>query len=322
MLRAVRGGLLFGLLGSAAMPALADYVTVISFGGANKQAQEAAFYKPFKEVTGNAVVHGSYNGDLAKLKRMVEISHVSWDVVEVEAPELARGCEEGLFMKLDPKTLGNTADFVPGAVQPCGVGIFVWTTLLAYNQSKLQGTPSSWADFWDTKKFPGKRGLRWGAKYSLEFALMADGVAPKDVYKVLATNDGVDRAFRKLDELKPNINWWKSGQDPVRDLADGTVVMSSAYNGGSPPRRPSRRASAWSGRAASTTSTSGRCPRACSRRNWPSSSSTSPASRSSRRPSPRTSPTGRPTARPWNCWRRTWPPTCPPRRRTSPTPWA
>lgn len=231
MLRAVRGGLLFGLLGSAAMPALADYVTVISFGGANKEAQEAAFYKPFKEVTGNAVVHGSYNGDLAKLKRMVEISHVSWDVVEVEAPELARGCEEGLFMKLDPKTLGNTADFVPGAVQPCGVGIFVWTTLLAYNQSKLQGTPSSWADFWDTKKFPGKRGLRWGAKYSLEFALMADGVAPKDVYKVLATDDGVDRAFRKLDELKPNINWWKSGQDPVRDLADGTVVMSSAYNG-------------------------------------------------------------------------------------------
>ncbi|RFQ27227.1 ABC transporter substrate-binding protein [Pseudomonas sp. ATCC 13867] len=231
MLRAVRGGLLFGLLGSVAMPALADYVTVISFGGANKEAQEAAFYKPFKDVTGNAVVHGSYNGDLAKLKRMVEISHVSWDVVEVEAPELVRGCEEGLFMKLDPKTLGNIADFVPGAVQPCGVGIFVWTTLLAYNQSKLQGTPSNWADFWDTKKFPGKRGLRWGAKYSLEFALMADGVAPKDVYEVLSTDEGVDRAFRKLDELKPNIKWWKSGQDPVRDLADGSVVMSSAYNG-------------------------------------------------------------------------------------------
>jgi len=231
MLRAVRGGLLFGLLGSVALPALADYVTVISFGGANKEAQEAAFYKPFKTATDTAVVHGSYNGDLAKLKRMVEISHVSWDVVEVEAPELTRGCEEGLFMKLDAKAVGNAADFVPGAVQPCGVGIFVWTTLLAYNQNKVQGTPNSWADFWDVKKYPGKRGLRWGAKYSLEFALMADGVAPKDVYKVLSTGEGVDRAFRKLDELKPNINWWKSGQDPVRDLADGTVVMSSAYNG-------------------------------------------------------------------------------------------
>lgn len=231
MLRAVRGGLLFGLLGSIAMPVLADYVTVISFGGANKDAQEAAFYKPFKEATDTAVVHGSYNGDLDKLKRMVEMSHVSWDVVEVEAPELARGCEEGLFMKLDAKTVGNPADFVPGAVQPCGVGIFVWTTLLAYNQNKVQGTPSGWADFWDVKKYPGKRGLRWGAKFSLEFALMADGVEPKDVYKVLSTDEGVDRAFRKLDELKPYIAWWKSGQDPVRDLADGSVVMSSAYNG-------------------------------------------------------------------------------------------
>ncbi|SDI29874.1 ABC transporter substrate-binding protein [Pseudomonas panipatensis] len=231
MLRAVTGGLLFGLLGSVAMPAAADYVTVISFGGANKAAQETAFYKPFKEATGNAVVHGSYNGDLDKLKRMVEVSHVSWDVVEVEAPELARGCQEGLFEKLDQRLIGDPADFVPGAVQPCGVGIFVWTTLLAYNQDKVQGKPASWADFWDVKKYPGKRGLRWGAKYSLEFALMADGVAAKDVYQVLGTQAGVDRAFHKLDELKPYIHWWKSGQDPVRDLADGTVVMSSAYNG-------------------------------------------------------------------------------------------
>lgn len=202
MLPAMRTGLLCALLGVTA-PAWAEYVTVISFGGANKEAQETAFYKPFKSATGNRVVHGSYNGDLAKLKRMVEISHVSWDVVEVEAPELARGCEEGLFEKLDMAKVGDPADFVPGAVQPCGVGIFVWTTLLAYNPGKVAGSPQGWADFWDVKKFPGKRGLRWGAKYSLEFALMADGVAPKDVYQTLATPAGVERAFRKLDELKP-----------------------------------------------------------------------------------------------------------------------
>lgn len=176
MLPAMRTGLLCALLG-VTVPAWAEYVTVISFGGANKEAQETAFYKPFKSATGNRVVHGSYNGDLAKLKRMVEISHVSWDVVEVEAPELARGCEEGLFEKLDMAKVGDPADFVPGAVQPCGVGIFVWTTLLAYNPGKVAGSPQGWADFWDVKKFPGKRGLRWGAKYSLEFALMADGVA-------------------------------------------------------------------------------------------------------------------------------------------------
>jgi putative spermidine/putrescine transport system substrate-binding protein len=79
---------------------------------------------------------------------------------------------------------GKTEDYVKGAIQPCGVGFFVWSTVLAYNADKLASAPTSWADFWDTKKFPGKRGLRKGAKYTLEFALMADGVAPKDVYKV------------------------------------------------------------------------------------------------------------------------------------------
>ncbi|MGU2528927.1 polyamine ABC transporter substrate-binding protein [Pseudomonas aeruginosa] len=226
----MRTGLLCALLGVTA-PAWAEYVTVISFGGANKEAQETAFYKPFKSATGNRVVHGSYNGDLGKLKRMVEISHVSWDVVEVEAPELARGCEEGLFEKLDMAKVGDPADFVPGAVQPCGVGIFVWTTLLAYNPGKVAGSPQGWADFWDVKKFPGKRGLRWGAKYSLEFALMADGVAPKDVYGVLATKEGQDRAFKKLDEIKSSIQWWEAGAQPPQYLASGDVVMSSAYNG-------------------------------------------------------------------------------------------
>lgn len=230
MLPAMRTGLLCALLGVTA-PAWAEYVTVISFGGANKEAQETAFYKPFKSATGNRVVHGSYNGDLGKLKRMVEISHVSWDVVEVEAPELARGCEEGLFEKLDMAKVGDPADFVPGAVQPCGVGIFVWTTLLAYNPGKVAGSPQGWADFWDVKKFPGKRGLRWGAKYSLEFALMADGVAPKDVYGVLATKEGQDRAFKKLDEIKSSIQWWEAGAQPPQYLASGDVVMSSAYNG-------------------------------------------------------------------------------------------
>jgi len=216
---------------AAAMPAHADYVTVISFGGANKEAQRTAFYEPFKKATGTAVVHGSYNGDLAKLRKMVQMSHVSWDVVEVEAPELARGCDEGLFERFDASLLGDAADFLPGAVQPCGVGIFVWSTVLAYNGGKLAGTPQGWADFWDTKRFPGKRALRWGAKFNLEFALMADGVPAKDVYRVLATAEGQDRAFRKLEELKPQLHWWKTGVEPIRLLSDGRVVMSSAYNG-------------------------------------------------------------------------------------------
>jgi putative spermidine/putrescine transport system substrate-binding protein len=60
---------------------------------------------------------------------------------------------------------------------------------------------------------------------------MADGVAPKDVYKVLSTPEGVDRAFKKLDQLKPNIQWWEAGAQHPQMLAAGDVVMSTAYNG-------------------------------------------------------------------------------------------
>ncbi|MDO9624220.1 MAG: ABC transporter substrate-binding protein [Pseudomonas sp.] len=214
-----------------AVPAMAVDLTAISFGGASKVAQVKAFYDPFEAKTGNKILAGEYNGEMAKVKAMVDTNSVSWNLLEVESPELARGCDEGLFEPLDPALFGNPDDFIDGAIQPCGVGFFVWSTVLAYNADKLSAAPTGWVDFWDVEKFPGKRGLRKGAKYTLEFALMADGVAPTDVYKVLATREGVDRAFRKLDELKPNIQWWEAGAQPPQYLVSGDVVMSSAYNG-------------------------------------------------------------------------------------------
>lgn len=230
MEKAVKSLSLAVLAACCATAATAGDLTVISFGGANKAAQEKAYYAPFTRATGIRVVGGEYNGEMAKVKAMVDTRSVSWDVLEVESPELARGCDEGLFEKLDYSKL-NKGDFVPGAVQSCGIGIFVWSTVLAYNGDRLKAAPASWKDFWDVKKFPGKRGLRKGAKYTLEIALMADGVAPKDVYKVLATPAGQDRAFKMLDRLKPNIQWWEAGAQPPQYLVSGDVVMSSAYNG-------------------------------------------------------------------------------------------
>ena len=214
----------------AAGSASAD-ITVISFGGANQKAQAKAFYEPFDKSGAGKVLPGEYNGEQAKIKAMVEAANVTWDVVEVESPELVRGCEEGLYEKLDYSKIGPKADFLPKAVSNCGIGIFVWSTAIAYNADKLKTGPTSWADFWDVKKFPGKRGLRKGAKFTLEFALLADGVAPADVYKVLGTKAGVERAFKKLDQIKGDIQWWEAGAQPPQLLASGDVVMSSVYNG-------------------------------------------------------------------------------------------
>jgi putative spermidine/putrescine transport system substrate-binding protein len=100
---------------------------------------------------------------------------------------------------------------------------------LAYDADKVKGAPKSWADFWDLKKYPGKRGRRRSAKYTLEIALLADSVAPADVYKILATKQGVDRAFSKLDQIKRDIVWWQAAAEPALFLTDGIFVMTSAY---------------------------------------------------------------------------------------------
>ena len=214
-----------------ALPSFAQQqITVVNFGGANANAQKKAFYEPY-EKAGNKLVAVEYNGEQAKIKAMVEAKKVTWDVVEVESPDAARGCDEGLFEKLDYSKLVDKADLLPAAVNECAVGIFVWSTVMAYNGDKLKDAPVTWADFWDTKKFPGKRGMRKGARYNLEFALMADGVKPADVYKVLATKDGADRAFKKMTELKPNIQWWEAGAQPPQFLVAGDVAMTTAFSG-------------------------------------------------------------------------------------------
>lgn len=218
-------------LSAIALPALAQtQITVVNFGGANANAQKKAYYEPI-EKSGIKVVAVEYNGEQAKIKAMVETKKVTWDVVEVESPDVARGCDEGLFEKLDYSKIGDKADFNPAAITDCGIGVFVWSTVMAYNGDKLKDGPKTWADFWDVKKFPGKRGMRKGARYNLEFALMADGVKPADVYKVLATKDGAARAFKKLSELKPNIQWWEAGAQPPQFLVAGDVAMTTVYNG-------------------------------------------------------------------------------------------
>lgn len=216
-------------LSTLSAPLLADPLTVISFGGLNKTAQEEAFYAPFQKHFSQEIRAGEYNGEMAKIKVMADTGKVSWDVVEVESAELERGCEEGLFEPLDHSLLGDPAQYVDGSLSNCGVGIFIWSTAIAYNGKSLKDAPGSWADFWDTQRFPGKRALRKSAKFTLEIALLADGVPADQLSNRLRTEAGINQAFHKLDQIKPYIQWWESGAQPMQWLAAGDVVMTSVY---------------------------------------------------------------------------------------------
>jgi len=218
-------------LALAVNAAAARDLTVVSWGGNFQDAQRKIFFEPFSKVLGKPVLDESWDGGIGVITAKVKAGAPNWDAVQVEAEELALGCADGLYEKIDWDKMGGKDLYFESAVSDCGVGHIVWSTALSYDADKLKTAPTSWADFWDTEKFPGKRGFRRGPKYALEFALMADGVAPKEVYDVLGTPEGVDRAFAKLDELKPNIVWWESGAQPLQLLSSGEVVMTSAYNG-------------------------------------------------------------------------------------------
>jgi len=211
--------------------AWAAQLTVINYGGALADAQQAAFVEPFKKETGIDVVASSYSGEQAKVKAMVDAGQVTWDVVEVESSDLGRGCADGLYEHIDWSAITNKPQLAKGTVTRCGVGLFAWATAFAYNSNLLNTAPQGWKDFWDVARFPGKRGMRKSARGNLEFALMADGVAPADVYKTLSTKAGVDRAFKKLDELRPNIQWWDAGAQPAQFLVSGDVAMSTTFSG-------------------------------------------------------------------------------------------
>ncbi|WP_027856953.1 ABC transporter substrate-binding protein [Marinobacterium jannaschii] len=206
-------------------------LTVVAFGGASQEAQRQVFFKPYEQRSGIRISEQSYNGGLSDVKTMIENNNVRWDVIQMEDPDLISGCKKGYFEPINWSRLGGQQQFLPSAVSRCGVGHIVWSTVLSYDKQRFPAGPSGWSDFWDTQRFPGNRGMRQGPRGNLEYALMADGVPPEKVYVYLETKTGQDRAFAKLDQLKPYIKWWKSGSQPPQWLENGEVAMTTAYNG-------------------------------------------------------------------------------------------
>ena len=178
---------------------------VCSYGGSYQESQRKAIFEPFMEKTGIKIIEAS-GPDIAKVKAQVDTGSYEWDVADLETRHVARGELENLLEPIDTNVV-NLADIDSKAIRKAAVGNIFWTTSLAYNKEAVgDGTPAaSWADFWDVKKFPGPRALQDQAPFNLEFALLADGVPMDKIYPI-----DLDRAFKKMDEIKEHITvWWK-----------------------------------------------------------------------------------------------------------------
>ncbi len=230
-----RRSLLGTAIAAAALPLgarrarAAEELTVVSWGGAFQDAQSKALFQPAAKALGITVKEETYSG-LAELRLRAKSGAVTWDVVSSGSGTSARAGVEGLLEKLDYHVI-DVKDFIPGTYADYYIGGDAFATVAAWNTKTYgQAGPQSWADFWDAKKFPGTRAYR--NTVTLEPALMADGVPPDQVYAVLSAPGGIDRAIRKMQELKPHVAvWWSSGAQSAQLMKDGAVDMVAGWNG-------------------------------------------------------------------------------------------
>jgi putative spermidine/putrescine transport system substrate-binding protein len=231
--RSLIAGSLFAAISATAWAAEVT-ITISGSGGTLTDVQKAIYQDPFSAKTGIGVNNIATTNRVSALKAMKMTGKAQWDVTELSGPEYQQAVNAGYLEAVD-WSLVDPQNKLPAIARPkYGLAAGSYSTILGVRTDKLPAGKqmTSWKDFWDVKTFPGPRALQKGALDNLEFALLADGVAKEDVYKVLLADGGIDRAFKKLDEIKPYITaWWTTGAQPVQMLANGEVFYTSAWNG-------------------------------------------------------------------------------------------
>ena len=223
-------------------------VVMVSWGGAYTESQKLGYGDPAAKKLGIPIDWVDYSGGLSEIKAQIAAGAITWDVIDLYAMDTIIGCDEGLFVEFDfdkdfpPAPDGTPAseDFFTTMPSKCAVGNILYSWTYAYHDEKIGSKkPKKIKDFFNTKKWPGKRGIYKSAMHNLEIALAADGVKPRQggskIYEILETDAGLDRAFNKIKELctdpKGGCVFWSAGAKPPELLMQGEVVMATGWNG-------------------------------------------------------------------------------------------
>ena len=200
-------------------------VTFASWGGAFQDALRKTMLEPATKKLGITLKEDTTNG-IQDVRAQITAGKVAWDVTEQELPTCETLKRDGMLEPLDYSVIKT--DGVPKElINSHYVGFINFTKVIAYRKDKFgDNGPKTWADFWDIKKFPGKRSMHGRVNYNLEAALLADGVPAANVYKLLATKEGQERAWKKLAEIAPHVTvWYRGGSQSAQLLRDGEVDM-------------------------------------------------------------------------------------------------
>lgn len=194
--------------------------------GAMNTVLQDVLWKPYGQESRERIVTAPWNGVLTSLEPVDLAKRAgNWSLMLVEEDSAQTGCANGLFQSIPATT--ESAGPTPDTATSCAAPALSLDFALTWDKSRFQGTPG-WADFWDVARHPGKRGLRLDPRGTLEAALLADGVPPDLVYRELDSQGGLDRAFRRLSQLRPYIAWWRTPAEAMRILTSGAALMGMA----------------------------------------------------------------------------------------------
>jgi putative spermidine/putrescine transport system substrate-binding protein len=198
------------------VPPKPDRIVVNASGGAMNNIFRRSYFAAFERRHGIRVVDTS-PVNFGKLRAMVESGNPEWTVTEIGGQDAMRAKELNLLEPLDLSVI-DRSEYPETAKDSHVLASSAYTTALGYRTDVFPNNshPKGWAEFWDVRRFPGPRSLRNHPADNLEFALLADGVPMDQLYPI-----DMDRAFRKLDEIRPHITvWWSTGAQPAQLLTD------------------------------------------------------------------------------------------------------
>lgn len=192
-----------------------------STGGESQAAEKETIHDPFTAATGNKF-NEITPADQAQIRAMEQSGNVVWDVANVGPPFTYANCGK-LFAPIDKSLYEGLNKYDPATLNRCLVPTFKYANLITYNTDKFKtNPPTSIKDFFDTKKYPGKRLTIDSATNGLyESALVADGVDPKDLYPI-----DIARAQKKLDTIKDDLILTPTYGAAQQALANGEAAMA------------------------------------------------------------------------------------------------
>lgn len=212
----------------------AGQVVAFSWGGSYTESVRRYLYEPFTEATGIKVVEVVGDQSVPLVKAMYQAGRVDWDIAFLPRKNYPEMYEAGMFVPIDYSLWDQESlDGTPTEARiKDAVYIDQNSVILAYDQRAFpEGGPQTWVDFWDVKRFPGPRGLFASrGMENIRHALIAAGFTKKDIWPL--TDDKIDLAFKKLNEIKPHITkWWSAGGEPEQLLTNREYVATSIYDG-------------------------------------------------------------------------------------------